>query len=76
MQNGPAYGTFPTPEPLAVMRFFSYKHLPSDLASVSKPFADLAWHMHEKLPNCHEKQKSLDALLVAKDAAVRAVLPK
>lgn len=59
-----------------IMRFFSYKHLPSELAAVSRPFANLAWEIHETLPNCHEKQKALDALLIAKDAAVRAVLPE
>lgn len=70
-------GDFPMgPEPLPVMRFFSYKHLPADLRAVSKPFADLAWDMHGQLSNCHEKEKALDLLLMAKDAAVRAALPK
>lgn len=63
-------------EILPIMRFFSYKHLPSDLAAISKKFADLAWEMHDTLDNCHERQKALDYLLIAKDAAVRAALPK
>lgn len=60
---------------LPIMRFFSYRHLPEDLQKASKPFADLAWDIHDNTPPSHEKNKCLDALLVAKDAAVRAVLP-
>lgn len=64
------------PDILPVMRFFSYKHLPSDLQAISKPFADLAWDMHDKLADGHEREKALDFLLIAKDSAVRAALPK
>lgn len=66
----------PVTPTLEVMRFFAYKHLPSDLAAVSRPFGELAWHIHDTLPHCRELQKALDSLLVAKDAAVRSVVPK
>lgn len=59
------------------MRFFSAKHLPSDLAAVSKPFGDLAWSVHDDLRGDPEqKQLALTHLLIAKDAAVRAALPE
>lgn len=59
---------------LEVMRFFSTKHLPSDLAAVSKPFGELAWHIHDTIPHSRELEKALDHLLIAKDAAVRSVV--
>lgn len=62
--------------PLPIMRFFSYKHLPSELAIVSKPFGDLAWHIHDTMEHSRELEKALDHLLIAKDAAVRSALPK
>lgn len=63
------------PEVLPIMRFFSHKHLPKDLAEISKPFGDLAWHIHDTLPPCTEKEKALDFLLIAKDSAVRSAIP-
>lgn len=67
------YGIIPS---LPVMRFFNFKHLPSDLQEISKPFNILAWSIHDALPHNRELEKSLDALLIAKDAAVRAAIPK
>lgn len=65
------------PGPLPIMRYFSYKHLPTDLAAVSKPFGDLAWYVHDNLHGDPEQKKlCLEGLLLAKDAAVRASLPR
>lgn len=61
-------------KPSEILRFFGYRHLPKDLAAVSKLFADVAWEI-EKLPNSAEKSVALRKLLEAKDAAVRSVLP-
>ena len=63
----------PTRDP--ILRFFSYKHLPPDLADVSRPFAELAERMFATLPRCAERTVALRKLLEAKDAAVRASLP-
>jgi hypothetical protein len=61
-----------TPE--HIMQFFKYAHLPAHLASVSKPFADLAEWVVEWLPRNPERTVALRKLLEAKDAAVRAKL--
>lgn len=60
------------PNPL--LKYFVYRHLPSQLQEVSKKFADLAWDLEKTLPNCPQKQFCLQELLVAKDAAVRSAL--
>ncbi len=57
-----------------VIRFFSYAHLPEKLQAISKPFCDLAAHLIQTVPHSRELEKALDALLVSKDAAVRAAL--
>lgn len=59
-----------------VMQFFVYSHLPAHLQEISKPFGDLAVHIMGTLPPNPERTKALDALLVAKDAAVRAKVAK
>ena len=59
-----------------IARFFTFEHLPLRLQAASKPFAKLAALLLATLPANAERAKSLDALLVAKDAAVRAALPK
>ena len=55
-----------------VLRFFTYKHLPPHLQETSKMFHDLAWKLALQTPPSRELEKSLDRLLEAKDAAVRA----
>jgi hypothetical protein len=54
--------------------YFSYKHLPEHLQVISKPFHDLAVVLIDTLPDNREKEKALDKLLEAKDAAVRSNL--
>jgi len=56
-----------------IMQFFNYAHLPAHLQEVSKRFHEMAGFLMD-LPACRERQKALDALLMAKDAAVRAKL--
>lgn len=58
-----------------LLRFFRWDHLPEHLRGVSKPFGQLALELVELLPANREREKSLDLLLAAKDAAVRAALP-
>jgi hypothetical protein len=57
-----------------ILQFFSYAHLPPNLATVSRPFAELAKQIVETLPRNAERTVSLRKLLEAKDAAVRALL--
>ena len=52
---------------------FSYDHLPPHLATVSKPFGELAQWIVENIPRTPERTVALRKLLEAKDAAVRAV---
>jgi hypothetical protein len=59
-----------------LMQFFTYKHLPAHLQEVSAPFGELAKQMVETLPENSERDKALDLLLAAKDAAVRSKLFK
>lgn len=59
------------------MQYFDYAHLRPHLQAVSKPFHDLAWIVYNLVGqggDPDEVDKSLEALLVAKDAAVRAAL--
>ena len=79
-----------TPNPIDhVMQFFAYEHLPPNLQAVSKPFCDLAraivgddsampegTSIEFPLPRNPERTKALNALLEAKDCAVRARLAK
>lgn len=69
-----------------ILQFFSYSHLPPNLAAVSKPFCDLARGIAgsdgadvftcDILPQNPEREAALRKLLEAKDAAVRALLSK
>lgn len=59
-----------------ILQFFTYKHLPPELAAVSKPFCELAENMAVILPRNAERTVTLRKLLEAKDAAVRAAISK
>lgn len=59
-----------------VVQFFSWSHLPPEKAQFSKPFGELALHLCQTLPSNNETVKALDALLIAKDAAVRSSFSK
>lgn len=59
-----------------IMQFFSYAHLPPALASVSKPFAEMAENIVNCLPRNPERTVALRKLLESKDAAVRAFIAK
>jgi hypothetical protein len=62
------------PSTAALLRFFQFDHLPSQLRTVSAPFAELAHRMVETLPPCPELTAGLRKLLEAKDCAVRSAL--
>ena len=57
-----------------MMKHFKYDHLPEVLQRVSEPFCLLAETCNKKLPECEQKRITLQKLLEAKDAAVRAAL--
>lgn len=57
-----------------ILQFFGYSHLPGPLAEASKPFCELAYDLVNRYPANRERTKALEFLLLAKDAAVRAVL--
>ena len=57
-----------------ILQFFTYDHLPAHLRVISKPFADLAFWIIDKLPRNPERTVALRKLLEAKDAAVRAAV--
>jgi hypothetical protein len=59
-----------------MLQFFGYKHLPSHLQEVSRPFCELAEDIVARLPANPERTVALRKLLEAKDCAVRAVLYK
>lgn len=59
-----------------IMKWFSYSHLPKNLARISKLFCDLAESLEEELPVCEETDVFLRKLLESKDAAVRSYLYK
>ena len=59
-----------------IMQFFAYDHLPTHLAEVSKPFAELAEKIVAVLPRNPERTVALRKLLESKDAAVRAKIAK
>mgnify|MGYP003436487057 FL=1 len=58
----------------SILQYFTYKHLPEHLQEISKHFSEVAYLMVDKLPVNRETIKSLDKLLEAKDAAVRAYI--
>lgn len=55
-----------------MMQFFRFDHLPEDLASVARPFCELASNMFATLPANPQRTFCLQGLLAAKDAALRA----
>lgn len=59
-----------------MLQFFTYDHLKSELAEVSKPFCELAHHMCATLPSNPERTAALRKLREAKDCAVCAKLYK
>lgn len=62
------------PEP--ILQFFAYEHLPPALATISKPFCDMAAWIFLTLPRNAERTVAMRKLLEAKDAAVRASIAK
>ncbi len=56
------------------MQFFTYAHLPPNLAVVSEWFCKLATVVADSTPDNPEKTVALRKLLEAKDAAVRAII--
>jgi hypothetical protein len=57
-----------------IMKYFAFAHLPEHLQAISKPIADLAGEMDERLADGPEKSAGLRKLLEAKDCFVRAKL--
>lgn len=57
-----------------VLQFFSFRHLPPELAELSKPFCDLAYKLAATLPANPETTTGLRKLLEAKDCIVRSAL--
>lgn len=57
-----------------IMKFFAFAHLPEKLQAISKPFCDLAEHVHATIPRNAERSVALRKILEAKDAGVRAAL--
>lgn len=55
-------------------QFFSSAHLPPHLREISEPFGLLARQVVATLQPSRERDKALDRLLEAKDAAVRSRL--
>lgn len=64
------------PSTQAILRYFTYAHLPEHLQATSKPISDLAYKMAAELPECPETTAGLRKLLEAKDCFVRAALPE
>jgi len=62
--------------PPEVLQFFRFEHLPDRLKRASHPFCQLAVALIANLPENREREKALDRLLEAKDAAVRSLLLK
>lgn len=60
------------PSTQSIAAWFAYRHLPPHLATVSKQFYDLAYHMIETLPDSPELTAGLRKLLESKDCMVRA----
>lgn len=63
------------PSIAAILRFFSYEHLPEELQAISRPLSALAYQMASELPQNAELTTGLRKLLEAKDCFVRARLP-
>jgi len=63
------------PSVAAILKFFTYEHLPVDLQAISQPMAEMAHSMAQTLPQNAELTTGLRKLLEAKDCFVRARLP-
>jgi hypothetical protein len=59
-----------------LLQYFSYDHLPGDLARVAQKFADLAHWMVAELPDNQQRHVALTKLMEGKDAAVRTLRTK
>ena len=59
-----------------IQQFFTFAHLPGELAEISRPFAELAHGLVMSLPRNPERTVALRKLLEAKDAAVRAFIAR
>jgi hypothetical protein len=55
-----------------LLKYFTYKHLPPQLADLSMQFHDMAHFLADELPDGSEKTAAIRKLLEAKDAAVRS----
>jgi hypothetical protein len=64
------------PSEVTILRFFTAKHLPEHMRTVSELFGGLAQRLVEICPNNAERSVALRKLLESKDAAVRSVLPE
>lgn len=62
------------PGTVQLLRWFDYRHLPTDLGVVSMQFHHLAHELADRLPDSPELSVALRKLLEGKDAAVRAAL--
>ena len=62
------------PGTVSLLRYFDYRHLPSDLGVVSMQFHHLAHELADRLPDSAELTTALRKLLEGKDAAVRAAI--
>jgi hypothetical protein len=56
----------------ARLHHFDCDHLPTDLRAVSLPFQQMAIQLAQNLPASLQRAAALQALLISKDAAVRA----
>jgi len=54
-----------------ILEHFKYEHLPAELQEISRPFGELAKLIASRAHNAQQRM-SLEHLLIAKDAAVRA----
>ncbi len=66
----------PEGETAELLRAFRYDHLPPHLQAASKPWCDLAHDLVRRTPPGRWLVMSLEHLMIAKDAAVRASLSK
>lgn len=64
------------PSVSAILRYFTWTHLPTRLHAFSKPCCDLAEQMADICPENPELTAGLRKLLEAKDCFVRAALSK
>lgn len=73
--TSPSVGVPPSPFSPALsetLTLFRYAHLSIELQAVSKPFCELAHSLVYAIPENRQLHLALDALLMSKDAAVRA----